>query len=147
MEIIEVRDDSQKKELLDYLPNVIWGESQVLTKAIKNDEIDEKLGKDAKIFYAKEDGEVMGFFTLVNQDYIPLPQYDRFIAMIYVDPKYRNRGYSREFIKFAEEASGVDTIHLFTKIKGLYEKMGYTLIEELVGYIHGIDYLYEKKLR
>ena len=66
MEIIEVRDDSQKKELLDYLPNVKWGESQVLTKAIKNDEIDEKLGKDAKIFYAKEDGEVMGFFTLVR---------------------------------------------------------------------------------
>ena len=53
MEIIEVRDDLQKKELLDYLPNVEWGESQVLTKAIKNDEIDEKLGKDAKIFYAK----------------------------------------------------------------------------------------------
>lgn len=147
MKIFELSEDSQKSELLEYLKGVEWGAARVLEKVIEGDSVKDKLGKDARIFFAKDQGAIMGFFTLVNQDYIPLEQYDRFIAMVWVDPDYRGKGLSRVFIEYAEEESGVDTMHILTQHKGLYEKMGYRLIQEFTGSVHDVDYLYEKKLR
>ena len=146
MDILELETTEQKDELLAYLPNVDWGAARALEKTLKTDTIKEKLGKDARIFYVKDGARVMGFFTLVNWDYIPLEDYDRFIAMLWVDPAYRGRGLSRVFMDYAEKQSGVDTMHILTQHKGLYEKMGYRLIREFTDSIHDKDYLYEKYL-
>lgn len=64
---------------------------------------------------------------------------DRFIAMVWVDPIYRGQGLSRKFIHYAEEKSGVDEMHILTQHRGLYEKMGYQLVQEIRGAIHDVD--------
>ena len=147
MKIYEFKNEEKEREnLLSYLKNVDWGAGKYLYNIISNNLIKEKLGKDSKIFYVMDQGKIISFFTIVNQDYIKIPQYDRFIAMLWIDPAYRGRGLSRKFIAYAEEQSGVDTIHILTQHHGLYEKMGYKLIETFTGSIHDKDYLYEKKL-
>lgn len=146
MQIFELKDDDQKTDLLNYLKQVNWGAARLLEKVIRTDCMKEKLGKDARIFYAKDQKRIIGFFTIVNQDYIPLEKYDRFIAMVWVDPAYRGRGLSKVFVQHAEQESGVDSMHILTQHKGLYEKMGYHLIREFTGSFHDLDYLYEKKL-
>ncbi|MDD7306152.1 MAG: GNAT family N-acetyltransferase [Peptoniphilaceae bacterium] len=148
MKIYEFKNEEKEREnLLNYLKTVEWSAAKNLYKAISNNEIKEKFGKDGKIFYAVNDGQIMGFFTLVNQDYIKLPQYDRFIAMVWVDPLFRGRGYARDFIAYAEKESKLDQIHIISQHKGLYEKMGYKLIDSFTDSIHDVDYLYEKNLK
>lgn len=146
MRVIEFKNSRDNQELLDYVKNIKWGAAKLLYKAITTDTVHEKFGDDTRIFYVKDDDNIIGFFTIVNQDYIKLPEYDRFIAMLWVDPEYRGRGFSREFIKYAEDISSVKTMHLLTRHKGLYEKMGYKLIKEFKDEFHDMDYLYEKDL-
>lgn len=146
MKIIEYKNSQEDKKFLEYVKDIEWGAAKRLQHVITTDTIHEKLGKDARIFYVKDDENIIGFFTIVNQDYIKLPEYDRFIAMLWVDPEYRGRGLSREFVKYAEDISSVETIHLLTRHKGLYEKMGYKLIKEFKDKFHDMDYLYEKEL-
>ncbi len=147
MKIYEFKNEREEREnLLEYLKTVDWGAGRSLYEIISNNSIKERLGKDAKIFYAMDQDKIMGFFTIVNQDYIKLPQYERFIAMVWVDPDFRGRGFSRDFISYAEERIGVDVIHILTQHKGLYEKMGYKLLEVFLDSIHDKDYLYEKNI-
>lgn len=146
MKIIEFKNSLENREFLDYIKNIKWGAAKLLHQTITEDKVYEKFGKDTRIFYVKDDENIIGFFTIVNQDYIKLPEYDRFIAMLWVDQKYRGRGLSREFIKYAEDVSSVKTMHLLTRHKGLYEKMGYKLIKEFKEEFHDMDYLYEKDL-
>lgn len=147
MEIFELKREEQKPKLLEYLKEVDWGAARYLEKAIKEDRVKEELGNDGRIFYAEDNTDIIGFFTLVNQDYIPLENIDRFIAMVWVDPSYRGRGLSKRFVAYAEEASGVDEMHILTQHKGLYEKMGYQLVREFTGALHDKDYLYVKDLK
>lgn len=146
MKIIEYKNNLEDKKFLEYIKGIEWGAAKLLYKVTSTNTINEKFGDDARIFYVKDNENIVGFFTIVNQDYIKLPEYDRFIAMLWVDPEYRGRGLSREFVKYAEEISGVKTIHLLTRHKGLYEKMGYKLIKEFKDEFHDMDYLYEKEL-
>lgn len=146
MKVIEFKNSKDNKELLDYFKNIEWGAAKLLYEATSTATVHEKFGDDTRIFYVKDDETIIGFFSIVNQDYIKLPEYDRFIAMLWVDPEYRNRGLSRKFIKYAEDISLVKTMHLLTRHKGLYEKMGYKLIKEFKDKFHDKDYLYEKNL-
>lgn len=147
MKIYEFKNQEKEREnLLGYLKTVDWGAGKMLHKLISSNSAKDKLGKDSRIFYAMNQDQIIGFFTLVNRDYIELSQYDRFIAMVWVDPDFRGRGLSRDFIAYAEEKSGVDTIHILTQHQGLYEKMGYKLIKIFTDSIHDRDYLYEKEL-
>lgn len=60
-------------------------------RTYKNDEIKEKKGPDSRVFYVKDEDNIMGFFALFNQDYIDLHKYDRFISSVWVDPAYRGK--------------------------------------------------------
>ncbi|MDD7462986.1 MAG: GNAT family N-acetyltransferase [Anaerococcus sp.] len=146
MEIIKVSLNDSNEEFLSYLKTVDWGAAKNLRKYLENKTVKENLGKDSQIFYAKEDGNIIGFFALVNQDYIKLPTYDRFISSVWVDPSYRGRGLSYDFVKYAEKESGLKKMNILSQHKGLYEKMGYKLIDNFTDSIHDKDYLYEKTL-
>ncbi len=146
MEIIKVSLNDSNEEFLAYLKTVDWGAAKNLRKNLENKTVKENLGKDSQIFYAKEDGNIIGFFALVNQDYIKLPTYDRFISSVWVDPSYRGRGLSYDFVKYAEKESALKKMNILSQLKGLYEKMGYKLIDTFTDSIHDKDYLYEKTL-
>lgn len=146
MEIIKVSLNDSNEEFLSYLKTVDWGAAKNLRKYLENKTVKENLGKDSQIFYAKEDGNIIGFFALVNQDYIKLPTYDRFISSVWVDPSYRGRGLSYDFVKYAEKESALKKMNILSQHKGLYEKMGYKLIDNFTDSIHDKDYLYEKTL-
>lgn len=146
MEIIKVSLNDSNEEFLAYLKAVDWGAAKNLRKNLENKTVKENLGKDSQIFYAKEDGNIIGFFALVNQDYIKLPTYDRFISSVWVDPSYRGRGLSYDFVKYAEKESALKKMNILSQHKGLYEKMGYKLIDTFTDSIHDKDYLYEKTL-
>ena len=146
MEIYLLNPKEDNSKFLSYLETVDWNAGKILYKVIESNSIKEKLGDDANIFYSKEGQDFVGFFTIVNQDYISLPELEPFIAMVWVDPKYRGRGISRKFIDHAEKIIGKGPVHILTQHKGLYEKMGYKLIDQFDDSIHDMDYLYYKNL-
>lgn len=147
MEILELTTEDQRIRLLKYMRDIDWIAARYLVRVIEANQIKEELGRDARIFYGVDSECITGFFTIVNQDYIPLEELDRFIAMLWVDPDDRGKGLVRKFVGHAERESGVDRIYICTNHRGLYERMGYELIREFSGTLHGHDYLYAKDLR
>lgn len=146
MKILELDFNNIDEKLIEYIENIEWGAGKLISKLLKENSFKERKGEDSRFFYAIENDQFVGFFSLVNQDYMPLKQYDRFIASVWVDPKFRKKGYSRKFVSYAEKESGKNQIHILSQHKGLYEKMGYKLIDTFTGSIHDKEYLYEKNL-
>lgn len=98
----------------------------VLKKALVSDDFSKKFGKTARVFYVKDGDNFVGFFTVVEQDYLPVPEYNRYIAFVDVHPDYRGQHLSNIFIAKAEDVlSQEDTaeVHIVRQHKGLYEKM------------------------
>lgn len=147
MKIYELKSRKDREELINYMREQDWGAAKKLARSLQRNSVKEDFGRDTRVFFARVNNDIVGFFALVNKDYIDLDGYKHFIAMIWVDPSYRGRGYSRDFVSFGEEVSGYDDIYILTQHKGLYEKMGYCLIDSFEGRFHPKDYLYYKDLR
>ena len=59
--------------------------------------------------------------------------YSPYIAIVYVDPNFRANGISKELVKIAENQLlkvGFQSIYIVTQHVGLYEKWGYSQIDE-----------------
>ncbi|MCI5826427.1 MAG: GNAT family N-acetyltransferase [Arcanobacterium sp.] len=97
----------------------------------------------------REDGPLAGFGAIVEQDYHPVPEWQRWIAFVYVWPEYRGRQLSREIVQFLEgeiAAAGEREVHILTQHRGLYEKYGYELVREEDDGRHAHAYIYHKEL-
>ncbi|EPH89637.1 acetyltransferase, GNAT family, partial [Enterococcus faecalis 06-MB-DW-09] len=58
--------------------------------------------------------------------------YSPYIAIVYVDPAFRGNGISKELVKIVEKQLlkvGFQNIYIVTQHVGLYEKWGYSQID------------------
>lgn len=97
----------------------------------------------------KADLQINGFGAIVEQDYLPLPKLSPWISSIWVDPDHRGEHLSGKIVAFLEDAIrmlGAPKAHILTQHKGLYERFGYTFIQEMPEPMHQHDYLYLKEL-
>ena len=60
------------------------------------------------------------------------------LANVYIDKRYRNKGYGRKMLETVKEASkdikDYKEIFLWTEFKGFYEKFGWTFISDIDTY-------------
>lgn len=149
MDLTEFQDKETDKALLDYLQTVDWEGAEMLYKALSAGEFQDKFGESSRSFYVTDDDKYVGFFNLTEEDYVDVPEYNKFITMLYVDPDYRDSHLSEAFIKLAEGLlimEGETEAHLITKHEGLYEKYGYERVHHLSEGPNDNDYLYKKVL-
>lgn len=140
--------DEQKK-YLDFMKNAEWGAGKFLYQTIVDGKYFKKFGESAKLFFLLDEGNPISFINIVERDYIKTVEFDRWIALLYIDPKYRGQGLSLKMIGCMEEElkkDGFNEVHIATQHFGLYEKMGYKLVKEVYDSIHDVDYIYEKGL-
>ena len=84
-------------------------------------------------------GRIIGTFQFIYEDLELRPDIYPWLANLYVDEEYRNKGIARILLEKASElaktAVGFDELYLFTKHIGLYEKFGWEYISEIDTYI------------
>ena len=114
--------DPEWQELIDYIAVQPWGRS--LGVKMKEEE-----WKDwERVIIAREEGNICGFCTAVENDNMEDLTYSPFIGYVYVNEQYRGNRISEKMIRKAEEiilAQGYHEIHIMSGHVGLYEKYGY----------------------
>ena len=159
-EIYEGRED--QRELLEALPTIEWGAGKYMYKMITSGEFHARLGETARLYFLREGeageagageageaGKLVAFVAIVEQDYHPVPEWDRWIAFLYVWPEYRGRRLSEQIISDMEQEirdMGEHEVHILTRHFGLYDKYGYEFVREEAEAQHGKSYIYRKSL-
>ncbi len=74
-------------------------------------------------------------FQFTYEDLEVRPDIYPWLANLYVDEEYRNKGMARILLEkvkqIAKSSTNFDELYLFTKHKGLYEKFGWNYVSEL----------------
>lgn len=110
----------------------------------------DRLPKTYGVFY---DVILVGMFQFTYSDLEIRPDIYPWLANLYVDEKYRNKGIARVMLekvnKIARTSLNFNELYLFTKHIALYEKFGWTYISELDTYTKNprIQRLYRLKLK
>ncbi len=83
------------------------------------------------------DGELAGAVSLVRQEIETLPQYEYWLAGLYVHHPYRRRGVGRELVRQACQMAcrlGVKRLHLYTRSaanQAYYRRLGWRVVESI----------------
>lgn len=105
-----------------------WKAAKYLAKKMINYDFKEWEG----IVISENNDQIVGFCSFVLKDIVDLA-YSPYIAIVYVDPTFRGKGISKELVEIAEQeliAEGFQGVYIVTQHVGLYEKWGYSQIDE-----------------
>ena len=85
-----------------------------------------------------DNGRIIGMFQFIYEDLEIRPDIYPWLANLYVDEEYRNKGMARILIQKVNEVAKTTLefkeLYLYTKHIGLYEKFGWNYISELDTY-------------
>lgn len=80
-------------------------------------------------------GIIIGVFQLTYEDLAVRPDIYPWLANVYIDEKYRGKGYGKKLLKNVKEIAknilDFKEIFLYTSHKGLYEKFGWKYVCEI----------------
>jgi len=112
-----------------YADNCSWSAGHFLAKAMQ----EKQLTDWERVFVAKDDGEIAGYCTLAKTDCIPDVMYTPYIGFVFVGESYRGKRLSLSLIQYALQYAkelGFSNVYLVSGEQGLYEKYGFTKIED-----------------
>lgn len=98
------------------------------------------------------DNQIIGMYQFTFSDLDVRPDIYPWLANLYIDEKYRGKGYGRILIenatKKAQEIIKDDEIFLFTEHVGLYEKFGWKYLCDINTFneVFGTERLYKLKI-
>lgn len=100
-----------------------------------------------------DNGRIVAMFQFVYDDLFIRPDIYPWLANVYVDELYRNKGVGRILLnkvkEIAENKLHFNELYLYTEHKGLYEKFGWEYVTEIDTYIKNprIQFLYRLNLK
>lgn len=97
---------------------------------MKNSFNDKKFPQTYGLFL---DDELIGMYQLTYRDLFSRPDIYPWVANLYIEKKYRNKGFGKMMIQSIKEVAKENTdfteIFLYTKYEGLYERYDWIFIE------------------
>lgn len=131
------------KQNLDIMTNWMynwWGKEDGYTFDSVKCFLEHSFLKDRlpKTFGLFHNGRIIGMFQFTYEDLEVRPDIYPWLANLYVDEEYRNKGIGRILLEKVNEVSktslNFNELYLFTKHIGLYEKFGWVYISDLDTY-------------
>ena len=117
-----------------------WGAARFLAELLGNGRFRAVLGEGT--VYLLTDGEkLLSFVTLTHQDCIADETLYPWLGFFYTFPDYRGHRYGGKLLDFAaeeEKKQGYKQVYLATDHVGLYEKYGFSYLENRID-IYGED--------
>ena len=80
------------------------------------------------------DGTLIGMYQFTMEDLFPRPDIYPWLANVYIEEPYRGCGYGRFLLNSVKETAakaGLEELYLFTIHDNLYEKFGWTFVQEI----------------
>ena len=80
------------------------------------------------------DGKLIGMYQFTNGDLFPRPDIYPCLANVYIEKACRAKGFGRfllESVRKHAAKAGLKELYLYTAHNGLYEKFGWTFIQEI----------------
>ena len=135
--------DEHKQNILFQLEvgKELWGAIPFLLELLKNETFHKHLGKGELLLLLDEDciaesfPVLKAFVTLCDKDEIVAPELFPWVGFVFTFPKYRGNRLSEKLIDYAVELaknlySESENLYVSTDHVGLYEKYGFSFLEE-----------------
>lgn len=149
MEIAEYLSCSHKEDIINQIETYEWSAAKYLSILLKEKRLQKELGGWAKLFLLLDGDKLVSFLTLSAQDCISEPALTPWLGFFHTAPEYRGHRYGEILIEHAcqtAKENGFSSVYIATDHVGLYEKYGFTYLENKID-IWGIDsHIYNKQL-
>lgn len=150
MEVVEYFSCVQKDKYLSQIESYEWSAAKFLATLLKENRLQQTLGNWGKLFLLVDGDALISFVTLSAQDCIADPNITPWLGFFHTAPEYRGNRYGRLLINavcdFARE-SGFDEVYLATDHINLYEKYGFTYLENRIDIWGEDSRIYKKDVR
>ena len=113
-----------------------WGKKRGYSLEQMNCYVEHSLNEDKLpiIYGLFLDGEIIGMYQFVYSDFEIRPDIYPWLANVYIDEKYRGKGYGRNLLEQVKDTAQKDIsfneLFLYTKHNGLYEKFGFEFVQD-----------------
>lgn len=137
MQIISYFESDNKEALEEKIAAADWGAAKFLVELLKKGTFFEMLGGEGDIYLLMDGEQIVSFATLTRQDAIRDETMYPWIGFVYTFKAYRGHRYSRQLMAHLESvaaAQGHNAVYVSTDHVGLYEKYGYTYLENRLDY-------------
>ena len=131
--------------LTEYAENCSWVAGKHLAMMLRENRFEDW----ESVFAALIDDEIVGYCTFLKTDYYPENRYSPWISSIFVDEKYRGRRISQKMIEEVityARSQQFETVYIPSDLTGLYEKYGFSKVDELVNYAGDTDAVYARSI-
>ena len=148
MEIIDYFKSDNPDHWLAEIKKSDWGAAPALARFIEENSFHEKLGEGTLLLLADGD-RLVSFMTFTAKDCIDDDTLTPWIGFVYTFPEYRGRRCAGKLIRRCEEIAaenGLPTIFVCSDHLGLYEKYGFSYIENRVDIYGGDSRIYRKNI-
>ena len=137
MEIVNYFEQDKKVELLAQIEACDWGAARFLGELLRNGTFLDMLGGWGDLYLLMDGEKLVAFGTLTGQDAIRDESMTPWIGFVFTQPEYRGHRYSERLLSYCEEEAvkrGYSKVYIATDHIGLYEKFGYTYMENRMDY-------------
>ena len=137
MEIVNYFEQDKKAELLAQIEACDWGAARFLGELLRKGTFFDMLGGWGALYLLMEGENLVAFGTLTGQDAIRDESLTPWIGFVFTQPEYRGHRYSERLLSYCEEEAlkrGYSKVYIATDHIGLYEKFGYTYMENRMDY-------------
>ena len=117
-----------------------WRAAKFLANLLEKGEFRQNVG-EGTVYLLTEGDDLVSFLSLAQRDCVQAPEYTPWIGFVHTAPEYRGHRHMGKLIDHACAAArehGVARVYLCTDHVGLYEKYGFTYLENRVS-IYGED--------
>ena len=101
------------------------------------------------VFAAVAGGRIIGFCTLLREDYYPENRYSPWISSLFVEEGFRRQRICGQLIAQAAEHArdcGFSTVYIPSDMTGFYERYGFRRIDALTNYAGDVDGVFAREL-
>lgn len=148
MEIKEYFSCADGEKYLAQIELCDWSAAKFLTEQIKNGSLAKLLGGWAELYLLVDGDALVSFATLSCQDCIDDKSLTPWIGFFHTAPKYRNRRLGQVLLDYICKAAArrFNKIYLATDHIGLYEKYGFSYVENRIDVFGEDSRIYMKNL-
>lgn len=141
MQIVNYFDRPDQEALAEKIGKGDWGAARFLAKLLRGGTFFDALGEGGKLFLLLDGDNIVSFVTLTRKDCIDDDTLYPWLGFFFTFPEYRGRRCGGALLAHAAEDArrqGYEKVYLATDHIGLYEKYGFSYLENRMD-IYGED--------
>lgn len=132
MNVVRYFECPDRARLTEQIAACDWSAAKFLTCLLRDGTFHRTLGGSGDLFLLLDGDILVSFATLTGQDSVRDESLSPWIGFVYTAPAYRGRRLAGNLLAHIEgvaKADGHRRVYIATDYVGLYEKYGYTYLE------------------